>query len=214
LGILAYADRTNSDLKKRLARHINLIDTVAILREIHSLKSHNVHGIIAIMHFGNEYQAQPSKKQKSLVRFLWRNGVQIVIGHHVHVLQPAIYDSTNNRFVAFNLGNFFSAQRGGNKEYGGIADITLVKKPHDSIVSIKSAKVIITNLCRWRDARRIRYTVLPLDSAIIFNLPPNYPKYWKRKLDTLPFFKRHLKSLNGKFVYADKRKTDPPARGR
>jgi poly-gamma-glutamate capsule biosynthesis protein CapA/YwtB (metallophosphatase superfamily) len=214
LGILAYAYRTNGKLPRRLARHMNLIDTAAIHGEIQKLKSKKVHGIICVMHFGEEYQNLPSREQKSLVRFLWKNGVDVVIGHHPPVVQPVLYDSLNNRFAAFSLGNFFTAQRNRNRDFGAIADITLLKKHNDSTVSIKRADVIITTLCRWSDSNRIRYTVLPLDSAVISNLPQNYPKNWKKKLDTLPYFKKHLKSLDGKFVYDSKPKTDTSGSGR
>ena len=214
LGIFAYTYRTNGKLSKRLARHINIIDTASMLDEINKVKSKNVHCIIGIMHFGNEYHKKPSREQKAIVRFLWRNGVQIVFGHHPHVLQPAVYDSVNNRFVIFSLGNFIGAQHGGNREYGGIADITLSKNSRDSTATIKSAQAIITCTVKWHDSLRTRYTVLPLDSAIISNLPSNYPRDWPGKTDTLPYFLKHLKSLDGKFAYDLEQKANPSDSGR
>jgi 2',3'-cyclic-nucleotide 2'-phosphodiesterase (5'-nucleotidase family) len=210
IGILAYAYGINGTLSSRLSRYINIIDTANILQEIDTLKANNADIIIAVMHFGIEYQMNPSAEQKSLVQFLWRNGVQIVIGHHPHVLQPALFDTVNNRFAVFSLGNFYSAQKGKNKDFGGIADITLKKMPGDSLFKIADAHVVISGVVAWTDSSKLRYTILPLDSAVIQSLPSHYPSNWISKLDTLPFFTKHMNSMNGAFCYDTSEEQNPP----
>lgn len=210
IGILAYAYGINGTLSNRLSRYINTIDTVKIVNEIDSLKSNNADIIIAVMHFGNEYQMNPSEEQKLLVRFLWRQGVRIVIGHHPHVLQPAVFDTVNNRFAVFSLGNFYSAQKGKNKDFGGIAEITLKKMPDDSVFKIADARVVMSKVVTWTDSSAVRYTILPLDSSVIQSLPSHYPGNWLSKLDTLPFFTKHMNSMNGTFYYDTSDAHNPP----
>jgi poly-gamma-glutamate synthesis protein (capsule biosynthesis protein) len=210
IGVLAFAYGINGTLTNRLSRYINTIDTVKILNEIDSLKSNNADIIIAVMHFGIEYQMNPSEEQKSLVHFLWRSGVQIVIGHHPHVLQPAVFDTANNRFAVFSLGNFYSAQKGKNKDFGGIADITLKKMPGDSLFEIEDARVVISGVVTWTDSSKLRYTILPLDSTVIQSLPSHYPGNWLSIVDTLPFFTKHLNSMNGTFFYDTTKTVNPP----
>jgi len=210
IGVLAYAYGINGTLSSRLSRYINTIDTVKMLQEIDTLKAYNADIIIAVMHFGNEYQMNPSAEQKSLVQFLWRNGVQIVIGHHPHVLQPAVFDTVNNRFVVFSLGNFYSAQKGKNKDFGGIADITIQKMPGDSLFKITDARIVISGVVTWTDSSTLRYTILPLDSATIQSLPSHYPDNWLSKTDTLPFFTKHMNSMNGTFFYDTTEAVNPP----
>jgi poly-gamma-glutamate synthesis protein (capsule biosynthesis protein) len=210
VGVLAYAYGINGTLTRRLSRYINTIDTVKILNEIDTLKAYDADIIIAVMHFGNEYQMLPSEEQKFLVHFLWRSGVQIVIGHHPHVLQPAVFDTANNRFAVFSLGNFYSAQKGKNRDMGGIADIIITKMPGDSLFKIAEARVVISNVVSWTDSSRLRYTILPLDSAVIQSLPSNYPDNWLSKMDTLPFFTKHINSMNGIFFYDTTEAVNPP----
>lgn len=210
IGVLAYTYGINGTLTSRVSRYINTIDTIKILNEIDTLKANKADIIIAVMHFGNEYRMYPSEEQKTLVQFLWRNGVQIVIGHHPHVLQPAVFDTANNRFAVFSLGNFYSSQKGNNKDIGGIADITIRKMPGDSLFKITDAHISIFNVVTWTDISKLRYTVLPLDSTVIKSLPSQYPASWYSKMDTLPFFIKHLNSMNGIFFYDTTKTVNPP----
>ncbi|NLD93797.1 MAG: CapA family protein [Fibrobacter sp.] len=210
IGVLAYTYGINGTLTSRTSRYINTIDTIKILNEINTIKSEKADIIIAVMHFGDEYHMTPSGEQKSLVQFLWRNGVQIVIGHHPHVLQPAVFDTAINRFAVFSLGNFYSSQKGNNKDIGGIADITIRKMPGDSLFKITDAHISIFNVVTWTDLSKLRYTVLPLDSTVIKSLPSQYPASWYSKMDTLPFFIKHLNSMNGIFFYDTTKTVNPP----
>lgn len=92
---------------------VNLIDKEKILDDIESAKKQNVKGIIAIMHWGNEYQRLQNKNQEEIARFLAENGVDIIIGSHPHVIQPTqkIKTHRGETFVIYSLGNFLSNQR-------------------------------------------------------------------------------------------------------
>jgi len=203
IGILAFTYGTNGELTRRITPLINLIDSTALLNEINSLKSRNADIIIAVLHFGVEYQMTPTDEQRNIVRYLWDNGVSIVFGHHPHVLQPAFFDTSANRFVIFSLGNFLSNQQGNNRDLGGIADITIEKSSRDSVFRIRSASIHPTGVFLWNHKSHVRYSVVLLDSLKTGSLPPPYPSSWKAKADTLSFINNHLYSLDRKFFYAD-----------
>ena len=71
------------------------------------------------MHWGPEYKSQPSNKQKKIASFLFREGADIIIGAHPHVLQKM--ESLNNcgeengKVIAYSLGNYVSNQRARKK---------------------------------------------------------------------------------------------------
>ena len=97
---------------------INLIDKDLIKKQIEQAQSENADVIIACMHWGIEYQTSPNSEQKELADFLFKNGVDIIIGNHPHVLESMekrtveLDDGTTKEcFVIYALGNFTADQR-------------------------------------------------------------------------------------------------------
>lgn len=74
--------------------------------------------LIAVMiHWGVEYQTTQNRHQDAVASFLLENGVDLVLGGHSHVPQPAgfqtvtLEDGTEHTgFVSYSLGNFISSQ--------------------------------------------------------------------------------------------------------
>jgi poly-gamma-glutamate synthesis protein (capsule biosynthesis protein) len=59
---------------------------------------------IFCFHWGNEYIHKPSMKQRKLASKLIDAGVDVIIGHHPHVIQP--YEKYKNGHIFYSLGNF------------------------------------------------------------------------------------------------------------
>ena len=72
-------------------------------------KSHPETKIVVILHWGTEYQPQPSIRQRRMAARLSEAGADAIIGHHPHVLQPI--DSIGHTLVFYSLGNFVFDQR-------------------------------------------------------------------------------------------------------
>lgn len=68
---------------------------------------------IVSYHAGREYARYPERKKIEYFRQLIRAGVDIVYGHHPHVLQPyEVVDIAGCRkLILYSMGNFISAQR-------------------------------------------------------------------------------------------------------
>lgn len=60
--------------------------------------------IVAVLHWGVEFNALPSMNQRLLARQLADAGVDAIIGHHPHVTQPV--DTIGHTLVCYSLGNF------------------------------------------------------------------------------------------------------------
>jgi poly-gamma-glutamate capsule biosynthesis protein CapA/YwtB (metallophosphatase superfamily) len=70
--------------------------------------------LVVLPHWGVEYQAAPSRRQRQLAQALVAAGADAVIGHHPHVVEPVEWLPRPGRapaLVAYSLGNFlFDAQ--------------------------------------------------------------------------------------------------------
>jgi poly-gamma-glutamate capsule biosynthesis protein CapA/YwtB (metallophosphatase superfamily) len=63
-------------------------------------------------HGGVEYAEQPDPKKVTFFKALIRAGVDIVYGHHPHVLQPfeVITHNNSSKLIIYSMGNFISGQ--------------------------------------------------------------------------------------------------------
>jgi poly-gamma-glutamate synthesis protein (capsule biosynthesis protein) len=131
LGFLAYTYGTNGlPLPKNAPYLVSLIDTDVMAREIDALRPLCDYLIVS-MHWGDEYDHQPTRRQEELALFLANRQVDLVLGHHPHVLQEMRLiqrPDGGDMIVYFSLGNFVSAQNRLSTLLGGMAKVTLVKE--------------------------------------------------------------------------------------
>lgn len=75
-------------------------------------QSHPDTWIVAVLHWGSEFQSNPNMTQRRQARRLAEAGADVVIGHHPHVLQPIDTINVTGRqtshpsLVYYSLGNF------------------------------------------------------------------------------------------------------------
>lgn len=110
-----------------------------IREDLRELRSKGTDAVVAIVHFGEEYQRRPNAVQRKMVDSLFAYGVDVVLGSHPHILQEMEVrtvvreDSVPRRCVAFySLGNFISCQRWKpthnlSKDLGVIVDLEFQK---------------------------------------------------------------------------------------
>ena len=77
----------------------NEVDTA-----IKYLKDNNCDLIISSMHWGIEYDYEQSKEQVKMGHYLIDNGVDLVIGHHPHIIQGI--EKYHDKYILYSLGNF------------------------------------------------------------------------------------------------------------
>ena len=128
---------------------VNRIDTALIKADLYEARARKPHFIIVVMHWGIEYQLQENEEQRRLAKFLIRNGADMVIGSHPHVVQPirtervAMPDgSAKEAVVVYSLGNFISNQQQPNTDGGILFQVDLLKQKGSPKVTVGQHGVI------------------------------------------------------------------------
>lgn len=115
---------------------VDLIDPEAIIAEAALAKAAGAEFVVVSLHWGNEYQQTPSSAQDQwLSEILPADEVDLIIGHHAHVVQPV--DKVGDEWVVFGLGNFLSNQSANccvaASQDGMIATVTLLENDDGTI---------------------------------------------------------------------------------
>ncbi len=103
------------------------IDRERITSILTAVKKEKPDIVIALLHWGSEFNNTVSKSQSDIKDLMFANGVDAIIGTHSHYVQKMSFDAEKGQFVAYSLGDFFSnAQRAGS-EYSVILDLEITK---------------------------------------------------------------------------------------
>lgn len=81
---------------------------------VEEMKNHGAEFIVFGMHWGVEYNIEPSKYQVKIAEALNEYGVDLILGSNPHVVQPIEEiegEDGHKTLVAYSLGNFISNQR-------------------------------------------------------------------------------------------------------
>lgn len=82
---------------------------------------------IAMIHWGSEYNEDVSNTQQKIISMMKKQGVDIILGTHPHVLQSIEYDDSDGTLVAYSLGDFFGDAERGATNYSIILDVEITK---------------------------------------------------------------------------------------
>jgi poly-gamma-glutamate capsule biosynthesis protein CapA/YwtB (metallophosphatase superfamily) len=158
LSLLNYTYGTNG-IPVTKPNVVNLIDTVTIKIDLAKARTQQSDAIIVFMHWGAEYQSLPNAEQKRLASLCLREGAKLVIGAHPHVLQPMIWNQTDDQLIAYSLGNFVSGQRPRYRDGGAMLwiDLQKIKRDSISITSIKNAEYEL----EWVKKSNDKFVMMP-----------------------------------------------------
>ncbi|MDL5049400.1 CapA family protein [Oscillatoria amoena NRMC-F 0135] len=163
LALLNYTYGTNG-IPVTKPNVVNLIDTAVIRKDLQQAKNHNPDLTIVFLHWGNEYQSQPSKQQKELAEWCFRHGANLVIGSHPHVLQPMEWRKEREQVVIYSLGNFISGQRDRYRDGAAMVKVELSKIYYSdsvAVTSIGNVGYVLQWVYKTADSKRNFY-VLPV----------------------------------------------------
>lgn len=139
-AFLGYSTVTNGfTISDEDSHYWELYDKDKVKKDIEKIKD-KVDVIIVSMHWGTEYTHVPTAEEKEIASYLSSLGVDIIIGHHPHVIQPIEY--VGNTLVIYSLGNFISAQDGTAKRVGMMASLDINK----TVTNGKTTSVTIDNV--------------------------------------------------------------------
>lgn len=106
VGFIAVATRLNGP-KPRGLPSIPLVATAALDDEVVPLvmQARAHHDLVVVLvHWGEEYRATPTSAQRRMAHELVDAGVDVVVGHHPHVLQGI--ERYGDGVIAYSMGNF------------------------------------------------------------------------------------------------------------
>ncbi len=130
LAFLNYTYGTNGN-RVLSPNVVNYLDSVQIKKDIEKAKSKNADQIIMTVHWGAEYELRANDIQRNYAAFFVRNGVQLVVGGHPHVVQDAeIMQNTDSLPIPvyYSLGNSISNQRKPNTDGGILLKVVIDTK--------------------------------------------------------------------------------------
>ncbi|NLM23034.1 MAG: CapA family protein [Firmicutes bacterium] len=186
VGFVSYTYNTNGFYPpaghEYAINHIPNFETVQpVVEDIIKTRQAGADLVAVYMHWGEEYNHEPSARQKEIAQELAKAGADLIIGTHPHVLQPLDLitvekdDGSEHRAVVINaLGNFCTNQHLTDgvptdlTRYGILATIELAKDMNSGEAWIADVNYEI-NICHidWR------HRVIPV-SMILSNPPEKY----------------------------------------
>ncbi|HOO73265.1 MAG TPA: CapA family protein [Spirochaetota bacterium] len=143
-GIINYPIRQNSKI------HINwFYNEQKLSQDIINMKK-QADFVVLMVHTGQEYRTEPEPADSALMKKYCDTGVDCIIGHHPHVLQPLEqYRASDGRLchIFYSLGNFISNQSAKAIKSPGAGDINTEES---IIVTLKVSKSIIAKKIKTR----------------------------------------------------------------
>ena len=157
---------------------VNLIDENLMKEQIDRAKQEEPDIIIACMHWGTEYKTTPNSTQEQLTDFLFKNGVDIILGTHPHVLEPmekrtvTLDDgTTKDGFVIYSLGNFIADQNAEYTRDSIILNIDITKHT-DGKITIDNYKYVPIYMYKDTSKKKQKMKLLDINKNIY-----NYENY-------------------------------------
>ena len=164
IGMLSYTYGTNGiPLPQSNPNIVPLIDTDKITADVEKIRD-GCDVLIVSMHWGTEYKLSPTDNQKELASLLNELGVDVIIGHHPHVIEPVevLTSSSGHETVCFySLGNFVSNQHDAPTMLGGMASFEIVKTIEGDIeIQNYGVLPIVTHF----NSNASQFNIYPLDN--------------------------------------------------
>lgn len=130
IAFLSYTYDTNGyRVPKNSEIKIPYIEDEDIKRQAESAR--NEADFVAVsVHWGEEGHMTPSAEQKRVAQLMADSGVDVIIGHHPHVIQPVEWltgINGNKTLCVYSLGNFAAEQAYDYNMVGGMIKFDFVK---------------------------------------------------------------------------------------
>ncbi len=130
---------------------ISSFNLLRVKSEITEIKKSNLDTIVIVsFHWGDEYEMKANEKQREIAHALIDAGVDLIVGHHPHVIQeverysPSTNSGSSSRtsWIAYSLGNFIFDQNFSQETQEGL--MLKVGVRHGKISSVREDKISIS----------------------------------------------------------------------
>ena len=169
--LLSYTTTTNG-IKPSNSYFVNVYSKEQVKKDIDKVRN-KVDLLMVSMHWGTEYSMKITKEQEEIANYLSNLGVDIIIGHHPHVIEPIDY--IGDTLVIYSLGNFLSGQSGLDRRIGMMVSVNIEK--YDDETSISNPNVILTYVYYKDENLKTNFKVYPFNK-LNNDILPGYKKYY------------------------------------
>lgn len=121
-----------------------LMDVDQLLVRVEEAKAAGAEFVVLSLHWGDEYETSPATRHTEAAHRLIEGGVDLILGHHAHVIQPVeVVPTLDGRIgvVVYGMGNLISNQSAwyvpglhdpsdGNPRDGLLVSLRLVRRQH------------------------------------------------------------------------------------
>ncbi len=192
--ILSYTTTTNGLSRPSGKEYlVNVYNAEQAKKDIERVRD-KVDLLMVAMHWGEEYTHNPTENQKEIAQYLSSLGVDIIIGHHPHVIQPI--DFIGNTMVIYSLGNFIASQKGEVAKHTGLmASVTIHKKTINGKTSLTlenpTADLEFVYSVPVSSNSRKNYKLYPY-SDLNDNLLKGYKEYYNKFMDIVTKYNKNI----------------------
>lgn len=175
-ALLAYTTTTNG-IEPSKSYYVNIYDEEQVKKDIEKV-GEEVDLLLVSMHWGEEYSSGINTEQEKIAKYLSNLGVDIIIGHHPHVIQPIDY--INDTLVIYSLGNFLSGQEGIDKRVGMMVSVDIEKQNDELVISSPTVRLTYTY---YKESKvKTNFKIYPFEK-LNNNILPKYESYYDDYMD-------------------------------
>ncbi|NLO36630.1 MAG: CapA family protein [Clostridiaceae bacterium] len=149
-------------------------DLAALLERAAALRREGAELICLSLHWGQEYQTRSSRSQRDLAQRLADEGIELIIGHHPHVLQEIDVlqsaDGIGQTLVFYSISNILHNMEYTTHNTKGYAQDAIVARIRlertDGRVSVAAAEYVPTYVSRVAKGSGLQHLIVPVLEAI------------------------------------------------
>lgn len=155
IAVLNYTYGTNGiALPEGMPFAVDMLDEEKIVRDL-KLAEEMADFTIVCPHWGTEYQLEQSANQENWAKLFVKNGADLVLGTHPHVIQPIEWvkdeETGNEMLVYYSLGNFVnwtssSGEGIANRMVGGMAEVSITMEDGKAVISQYDIEPVVCHL--------------------------------------------------------------------
>lgn len=141
------------------------IDKAGIQESVDAAKALDPDVIVAMVHWGSEYESIASSTQQEIADLMFQGGVDVILGSHSHIVGPMEMRTVNvdgkdkNVFVAYSLGNFLSSMSKDYTQESVVLNMEFTKDGETGETTITSVDYVPLYIMDNGEAAENRYEV-------------------------------------------------------
>ena len=171
----------------------SIVDTTGIMNRLDAAKAESPDIIVAMLHWGAEYDTTISSTQEDITDLLLKNGVDVILGSHSHIVSKmemvdveTVEGEKKQCFVAYSLGNFISYMPDkANAMESVILNLEFTKSSETGETTISNVSYTPLYILDQGEEADIRFQVLPIRAALKSSLFADYETVMEEAIDHL-----------------------------